>query len=94
VSISFPLIYYSHAGTEGMLLANSLMQLGHLAERASDVKSEEPVRLAAAVLKMALVDIAGVLARKFVSGADAQEPHAVFAAVARDHLQSVQPETR
>jgi hypothetical protein len=86
--IHYPLIYYFHADTEGTSLADSLRQLGDLAERASEDKRAEAVRLAAAVLNMALADVATVLNDKFVQVKDPKDPEEVFAAVARDHLES------
>jgi Ion channel len=86
--IHYPLIYYFHADTEGTSLADSLRQLGHLAERASEDKRAEAVRLAAAVLNMALADVATVLNDKFVQVKDPKDPEEVFAAVGRNHLES------
>lgn len=85
--IHFPLIYYFHADTEGASLARSLSQLSDLAERASKDDKPEAVRLAAALLKIALSDTADVLTRRFVPEAKGQEPTAVFNAVRRDHLE-------
>ncbi len=85
--IHFPLIYYFQADTEGASLAVSLSQLGDLAERASEDNRPETVRLAAVVLRIALQDLADVLAQ-FVPGVDVKDPKAVFDAAARDHLEA------
>ncbi len=89
--IHFPLIYYFHADTEGASLARSLIKLDELAERASNKQRPEPIRLSAAVLKIAISDMADVLAAKFVGQAKGQEPRIVFDAVRRDHLEWGRP---
>jgi hypothetical protein len=90
--IHFPLIYYFHADTEGASLARALKGLADLAERASRDQRAEPIRLSAAVLKIALSDMAGILTAKFVKQPKGDDPKAVFEAVRCDHLERDRPE--
>lgn len=85
--IYFPLIYYFHTETQGTSLAKSLTELFHLAERSAD-KQPETVRLSAAVLRIALGDIAETLRSKFLRNANGNSPQSVFEAVSRDHLEN------
>jgi hypothetical protein len=84
--IHFPLIYYFQSDMEGTALGHTLMMLDELAVRASDQNRPEAVRFAAALLRLSLEDLARILAEKFVHSSNADDPRAVFEAVARDHL--------
>jgi hypothetical protein len=84
--IHFPLIYYFRAETEEASLPDSLNQLVRWAESASRENQPERVRLSGSILKIALLDLAKVLAARFDSGVSAEDPQAVFQAMARDHL--------
>ncbi|HEX4810142.1 MAG TPA: hypothetical protein VH325_14480 [Bryobacteraceae bacterium] len=85
--IHFPLIYYFHAGTDKASLAKSLIQLQRFADSAVADERPERVRLSAAVLKIALAEIAELLAKKFVRKADPRNPATVFHAMAKEHLE-------
>jgi Ion channel len=86
--IHFPLIYYFHGDTEGASLAKSLQMLTKLAQTAATDDRPQRVRLAAAMLQVALNDIAQLFASRFVRDQDAKNTEAVLQAVARDHLRS------
>jgi hypothetical protein len=70
--IHFPLIYYFRAETEEASLPDSLGQLVSWAELASRENQPERVRLSGNILKIALLDLAKVLAVRFDSGIDAE----------------------
>jgi hypothetical protein len=83
--IHFPLIYYFHADSERASLALALLTIEKLAHGAAKLEGANQVRLQAAMLETALGDLAKILAHRFVK-ANADDPHAVFDAFAKDHL--------
>ena len=85
--IHFPLIYYFHSDTEGASLAHSLQTLHSLGQAANGSERSEQLRLSAAMLNIALSDLAEVLGRKFVRDADSKDPVGVFRAIAKAHLE-------
>ena len=85
--VHFPVIYYFHADTEDASLAQSLIQMTELAERASHDQCPEQIRLAAAILRRAIAQTAVVLTKKFVDTRKDQDPKAAFEAMRRDHLE-------
>jgi hypothetical protein len=83
--IHYPLIYYFHADSERASLALALLTIEKLAREAGQLEGADHVQLHAAMLKAALADLAKVLAHRFVR-AHEDDPRAVFAAFAKDHL--------
>ena len=83
--IHYPLIYYFHADAERASLAVALLTVEKIAHDAGKLEEANQVRLQAAMLETALADLAKVLANRFVK-ADADDPHAVFHAFAKDHM--------
>jgi Ion channel len=83
--IYFPLVYYFQTDSEGSSVSGALIQLARFAEQASREKESESVRLSAAILTLALGDIAETLSTRFVPKADSSNPLSVFEAVRRDH---------
>jgi hypothetical protein len=63
------------------------LELTKLSDHTSDDKRPESVRLSAAMLKIALGDIAETLATKFVPKSRGSDPRIIFEHVRRDHLE-------
>lgn len=82
--VHFPMIYYFHVHAESTSIGQFLLDLSNLAERASANQNIDRVRIGAAVLKIALEDLAQVLRERFVPWAPS-DPSSVFTAVADDH---------
>ena len=82
--IHFPIIYYFHSDAKDASLPQALQLLAKFAHAGSQLQSDR-VRLAAAALKMALGQLAEVIAESFVH-ADPSDTNAVFEAYAEDHL--------
>jgi hypothetical protein len=87
--IHFPIIYYFHSGTDHVSLALALRHMNRFAEAGLKTEGADRVRLAAAMLSEALRDLAQVLANRFVHG-NADDPDAVFRAVAAEHREPSQ----
>lgn len=87
--IHFPLIYYFHADTEGASLAQSMIELIDLANRASHGSQPEQIRLGAAMLSRAIADTAAVLSNRFVTVENNDDVKSVFDAMRRDHLEDL-----
>jgi Ion channel len=90
--IHFPIIYYFHSDHRRSSLAATLPRLLHFAEAGSNTDSPERVRLAAAMLRGALEDLAGLLDERFLK-TRAKDPEMVFRAYALDHMiREMQPD--
>jgi hypothetical protein len=84
--IHFPLIYYFRTETEEASLPDALSQLVRFAERASHDSQPERVRLSGKILRLALLDLAKLLALPFDDSVKAENPQAVFRAMAEHHF--------
>ena len=83
--IHFPIIYYFHADRRRSALAQSLSHLVRFAESGCRTDAPERVRLAAATLRAALDDLAGVLADRFLE-VESDDANTIFRAYAEDHV--------
>jgi hypothetical protein len=90
--IHFPVIYYFHSDHRRSSLASSLPKLMRYAETGSDPNAPERVRLAAATLRAALEDLAGLLDERYLH-TKASDALAVFRAYGEDHvIREMQPD--
>jgi hypothetical protein len=83
--VYFPIIYYFHADSERASLPHSLPLLARFADEGSKRWDSESVRLSAAALRVALDDLAKLLAERFVD-ADPKDVEGTFRAYAEQHV--------
>jgi Ion channel len=83
--IHFPIVYYFHSDHRRSSLAAALPKLLDFAEAGAHTESAERVRLAAAVLRAALEDLAALLDERFLH-TESKDPVVVFRAYAKDHV--------
>lgn len=90
--IHFPVIYYFHSDHRRSSLASALPRLIRYAESGSDPNMPERVRLAAAMLRAALEDLAALLSERFLH-TKSNDPAVVFRAYGEDHvIREMQPD--
>jgi hypothetical protein len=82
--VYFPIIYYFHADSERASLPQALPVLERFADEGSKRADADRVRFAASGLRVALDDLAALLADRFVD-ADGKDPQATFRAYAEQH---------
>lgn len=83
--IHFPIVYYFHSDHRRSSLAAALPKLLEFAEAGAQIDGSERVRLAAAVLRAALDDLAALLDERFLH-TNSKDPALVFRAYAKDHI--------
>lgn len=83
--IHFPIIYYFHSDHRRSSLAAALPRMLAVAKAGADPAGAERVRLAAAVLRAALEDLAALLDERFLH-TNSKDPAVVFRAYAKDHV--------
>jgi hypothetical protein len=86
--VHFPVLYYFTSGNQDASVSHWVHQLARLAEEGQAEGLPASVRFAAATLDNALDEFAELLARRFVR-MPSTDRDAVFRAVARDHLVSL-----
>lgn len=82
--VHLPIIYYFASNEETASLPRTLPVLQKLAETGGAEHNSERIRRAAAALRCALEDLAGILAEQFVDS-ETRDGNTVFQAYARDH---------
>jgi hypothetical protein len=83
--IHFPAIYYFSAAEDVASLPHAITCLVRFAEEGASAGKPDRVRLAASSLRLALDDLAQVLAERFVR-AEASDSAGIFRMYAKDHL--------
>ncbi|MBV9759270.1 MAG: hypothetical protein JO340_01790 [Acidobacteriaceae bacterium] len=90
--IHFPVIYYFHSDHRRSSLASALPRLVLYADRGADLGTPESIRLAAAMLRHALNDLAAILDERFLH-TGSSDPAVVFRAYGQAHLiREMQPD--
>lgn len=90
--IHFPVIYYFHSDHRRSSLASALPRLIRYAEAGEDPNAPERMRLAAAALRGALDELAGLLDERFLH-TGSNDPAVVFRAYGKDHvIREMQPD--